>query len=135
MDSLSAIHGRRALARVIAATADGAESHLETLGLRTVFATQAFSGFLRQHRLRVDGAPYRLDMFDPSTRTAVELDGAEAHGLAAQRVSDVRRDAHLASVGILTLRFTYGDLTARADWCRAMVRKTLAARRVSPEWA
>jgi very-short-patch-repair endonuclease len=67
-------------------------------------------------------------MFDAATRTAVELDGAETHGMAVQRVRDARRDARLATVGILTLRFTYGDLASRASWCREIVRRTLATR-------
>lgn len=128
INSLSTLPARRSLLRVIAAAADGAESHLEALGLRTVFAPREFAGFIRQHRLRVDGVAYRLDMFDAATRTAVELDGAEAHGTAVQHARDARRDARLASVGILTLRFTYGDLTSRASWCREIVRQTRTAR-------
>lgn len=134
-DEVSRVPDRRHLMRVIAATADGAESHLETLGLRTVFATREFSGFIRQHRLRVQETAYRLDMYDPITRTAVELDGTETHGVATQRARDIRRDAKLASAGIVTLRFTYGDIADRAQWCRTMVRKTLAARSAVAQWA
>jgi very-short-patch-repair endonuclease len=128
VDSLSRLPARRPLLRVITAAAEGAESHLEALALRTVFAPREFAGFIRQHWLRVDGVAYRLDMFDAATRTAVELDGAETHGMAVQRVRDARRDARLATVGILTLRFTYGDLASRASWCREIVRRTLATR-------
>jgi len=127
---LTSIRHRRELISTVAATAAGSESFLETVGLRTVFAPKAFSGFIRQHRVRADGASFRLDMYDPVTRTAVELDGAVAHATVDQRARDVRRDARLASIGIVTLRFTYRDLTARPEWCRAMVAGTIKQRQV-----
>lgn len=127
-DALARIPGRSHLLTVIAATAAGAESHLEKVGLRSVFSTSEFSDFLRQHRLRTDGVTYRLDMFETSTRTAVELDGAWFHDLPTQRLRDIERDARLAAAGVLTLRFAYGDITSRGAWCRDIVRRTLAAR-------
>ena len=126
---LVAVRHRRDLISTIAATAAGSESFLETVGLRSVFGSKAFAAFIRQHRLRADGANYRLDMYDPVTRTAVELDGAVAHDGPDRRAQDVRRDARLASTGIVTLRFTYRDLTGRPEWCRAMVTCTTARRR------
>ncbi len=126
--NLSAVRRRRALATTVKATAAGSESFLETIGLRKVFASKDFAGFIRQHRLRADGANYRLDMYDPVTRTAVELDGEVAHQGADQRARDVRRDTRLASIGILTLRFTFRDLTEQPEWCRSMVTSTVARR-------
>ncbi len=127
-EALARIPGRSHLLTVISAAAAGAESHLEKVGLRSVFATREFSGFLRQHRLRTDGVTYRLDMFEPGTRTAVELDGAEAHHLPSQRLRDIERDARLAAAGVLTIRFAFGDITSRGAWCRDIVRRTLATR-------
>lgn len=127
-DSLTYVHGRRQLTRALAAASAGAESHLEAVALRHVFSTSEFSRFIRQHRILVKGSAFRLDMFDPLTRTAVELDGAEAHVGAAPRARDVKRDALLASAGILTLRFTYKDVTSNGEWCRGVVRETLATR-------
>ena len=126
--SLSAVRSRRVLATTVEATAAGSESFLETIGLRTVFASKDFAGFIRQHRLGADGANYRLDMYDPVTRTAVELDGEVAHQGADRRAHDVRRDTRLASIGIVTLRFTFRDLTERPAWCRSMVSRTIARR-------
>lgn len=128
VSTLYGVRGRRALMSTLSAVKAGSESHLETIGLRTVFHTKEFASFVRQHRLIVDGTPYRLDMFHPMTRTTVELDGAAAHTGDENRGRDVSRDAALASVGILTLRFTYRDLTMRAPWCRDMVRRTVARR-------
>jgi very-short-patch-repair endonuclease len=126
--SLGSVRGRRALVATVAAAAAGSESFLETVALRTVFVPKEFAGFIRQHRLRADGVSYRLDMYDPATRTAVELDGAIAHEGTGHRARDVRRDARLASIGIVTLRFVYRDLTERPAWCREMVVRTIARR-------
>lgn len=128
VSTLYGVRGRRALMSTLSAVKAGSESHLETIGLSSVFHTKEFAGFVRQHRLSGDGTPYRLDMYHPTTRTAVELDGATGHDGSENRGRDVNRDAALASVGILTLRFTYRDLATRAPWCREMVRRTLAQR-------
>lgn len=120
---------RKALVSTIAATASGSESYLETLALRSVFRGKQFTGFIRQHRIRADGANYRLDMYDPVTRTAVELDGRATHAEPIQRARDARRDARLASIGVLTLRFGYRDLVERPAWCREMVTSTMRGRR------
>lgn len=125
---LRSVRGRRALASTVASTAAGSESYLETVALRTVFATNDFASFIRQHRIRADGAAYRLDMYDPATRTAVELDGVLAHEGIGRRARDVRRDVRLASIGIVTLRFVFHDLMERPAWCRALVRSTMAQR-------
>ncbi len=125
---LPRVRGRRALVSVLNACAAGCESHLETIGLRTVVNTSEFSHFLRQQRVRIGGRQYRLDMFDPRTLTAIELDGEVVHGRSVRRQKDVTRDAVLASVGILTLRFTYQDIVNRPEWVRATVRAVIAQR-------
>jgi very-short-patch-repair endonuclease len=125
---LRSVRGRKALTSTIAATASGSESYLETLALRSVFRGKAFADFIRQHRIRADGANYRLDMYHPVTRTAVELDGRAAHAETTQRTRDARRDARLASIGVLTLRFGYRDLAERPAWCREMVVRTMRGR-------
>jgi len=128
ISSLPSVRHRRALKSTVSATAAGSESFLETVGLKAVLASQEFACFIRQHHLRTDGAHYRLDMYDPATRTAVELDGAVAHESPGQRARDVRGDARLASTSIVTLRLTYRDLTERPAWCREIVTRTLAHR-------
>jgi very-short-patch-repair endonuclease len=127
-ESLTYVHGRRQLMRALTAASAGAESHLEAVALRHVFSTSEFSRFVRQHKILVKGSAFRLDMFDPLTRTAIELDGVETHVGVGPRARDVKRDALLASTGILTLRFTYASITANGDWCRDVVRETLASR-------
>lgn len=122
------VRQRRSLDSRIAAAEDGAESWLEEHSLRSVFSHKEFDQFIRQHRVAREGRRYRLDMYDPFTRTCVELDSYSWHSREDQRLRDIRRDADLAALGILTLRLASRDLTERPDWCRAMVRDVLAAR-------
>jgi very-short-patch-repair endonuclease len=131
LTSMPRVRDRRRLARLLDSASAGAESHLEHVSLTSVFNTKEFSTLIRQHHLRVDGQRFRLDMYDAQTRTAIELDGAAFHDGAGQRERDLRRDAALASVGILTIRLSYRDVTNRPEWCRATVRATLRARRLA----
>ncbi|GIG54075.1 endonuclease domain-containing protein [Demequina activiva] len=131
LDSLPRARGRASLLRRCALAQDGVESYLEERGAEEILVGRGFESIVRQHRLRVRGELFRLDAYDAQTRTAVEFDGSEFHAEPAQRVRDIRRDATLATIGILTLRFGYGDVEQRPDWCRDMVRDTLEARRLS----
>ena len=119
---------RRELERRIDAAERGAMSPLEEHGLRAVFNGTEFSRFVRQHEVVLEGSVYYMDMFDPVTRTVVELDGARWHSDADARERDIRRDAHLATIGILTLRFSTRQLMSDPNWCRFVVRQVLRAR-------
>jgi very-short-patch-repair endonuclease len=61
--------------------------------------------FRRQHPI----GPYILDFYCPSTRLAVEVDGA-AHDNAAQVRHDECREAWLAQQGIRVMRFMAADV-------------------------
>lgn len=122
------VRQRRSLDALIAAAEEGAESWLEAHSLRTVFTGQEFDRFVRQHRVVREGRRYRLDMYDPFTRTCIELDSYTWHSREEQRLRDIRRDADLAALGILTVRLASRDLTERPDWCRTIVRDVLMAR-------
>jgi len=120
---------RKELVRRIDAAERGVESYLEEKGLRSVFNTKEFLRLKRQHRVRAAGESYRLDLYDAETMTAIELDGEAYHSDRVQRQCDLRRDANLASVGIQTVRLSYRDITERPEWCRALVRGVLEARK------
>lgn len=122
--------GLRALVRRLAA---GCRSPLEIWGHDRVFAGPEMSAFRRQVRLRVEGRTYYLDMYAESERVNVELDGAATHGLAGQREIDLRRDALLATVGIVVLRFSHRRLVHERDQVRREVVAVLASRRVSQD--
>ncbi len=119
---------RKELTRRIESARRGAQSFLEEKGLRTVFNTKEFARLTRQHRVRAGGRTYRLDMYDPVTMTAIELDGDRFHSDPVQRKRDLRRDADLARIGVQTVRLTYRDIVDRPEWCRALVRGVLEAR-------
>lgn len=122
------IKSRSALLQAIADAEAGCESILEAHGLHHVFTGTAFDHWVRQHRLMLDGVGVRLDMYDPRTRTAVELDGDSHHSSPEARGNDVRRDALLASHGILTVRFTSRDLRRHPDWCRGTALRASLSR-------
>ncbi|WP_143058995.1 endonuclease domain-containing protein [Demequina mangrovi] len=125
--------GRRELERRLVAAEAGAESYLEEEAGTRVLRGVPFAHLLRQHWVHVDGTSYRLDTFDPATLTAFEFDGADAHSGPAARQRDAARDARIASVGILTVRFTYADVTDRPEWCRTIALGVLATRSQHPE--
>jgi very-short-patch-repair endonuclease len=127
MRELPRVVGRANLIRRLTLAAEGVESFLEEQAWATVLRGTLASRLVRQHTVRVRGNGYRLDAYDPATRTAVEFDGARWHrGLAGVR--DSRRDALLATIGILTVRFAYTDVMDRPMWCRGVLREVLAAR-------
>ncbi len=125
---LPALRGRKRMLAVIARVAAGAESYLELRAMEQVFVGRRFDAVLRQHVVVAMGQRYRLDMYDPQTMTAIELDGATYHSGTWEWHRDIRRDAHLATIGILTVRFSYRDVMERPEWCRTIALDILAER-------
>jgi very-short-patch-repair endonuclease len=64
---------------------------------------------LLEHRFtRPDGTLIaQVDLFWPEARLVVELDGRTFHSSPAQMATDRRRDANLAALGVVVLRFTW----------------------------
>ena len=121
------VKGRRNLERSVRAAAAGAQSYLEEKALYEVFNTAEFSRFVRQHEAVIEGNQFFLDMFDPLTKLALELDGRNGH-LDEFRQRNIARDCWVATIGIQTLRFSYWDLVERPAWCRQVVRETMRVR-------
>lgn len=119
---------RRRLEQLVASARAGAESFLEERALRAVFNTREFANLLPQHDYFLEGWTYRIDLYDPVTRTAFEIDSAAHHGSTADRLRDIRRDAHLATDGVLTVRFSYQDIMERPHECRRIALEILRAR-------
>ncbi|WP_062317706.1 DUF559 domain-containing protein [Demequina maris] len=135
-DALPRLRHRAGLLDTLDAFESGAHSFLEYEGLRRVFVGTDFARLLRQHLVVARGNRYWLDTYDPETRTAIELDGARHHLAGERRERDIRRDADLATLGILTVRLAYKDVMDRPDWCRQTVLAVLAdrsARSVVPQ--
>lgn len=122
---------RRALLAALESAADGAESHAEATALRKIFVGREFEGLMPQHWLIARGQRVRLDLYHPASRTAIEIDGMAFHGAVDRRVADMRRDARLASVGVMTLRFPARDVLTNGRWCRAVAAEAIASRLLS----
>ena len=128
LERLPRVARRRELERLLEHAANGVESFLEQRATEKVLTGAAFSEVILQHRLVVRRETFRLDAYDPATRTAFEFDGEAWHSKPEQREYDLRRDALLAGIGILTTRFGYGDVMRRPDWCRQVALRVLSQR-------
>lgn len=126
---LPVLRGRRRMIEVASHVAAGAESFLEVHAMQEVFVGADFAGLLRQHVVNTGDRRYRLDLYDPRSMTAIETDGAQFHSTERHWQRDIRRDADLAALGILTMRFSYRDLTERPQWCRERTREVMVRRR------
>jgi hypothetical protein len=113
--------GRSALLELLGFIAGGCESELEIFGVRHVLAVPGIPACEQQYRLQLPGGPVRLDAAWPEVKLAVELDGAAFHGSREARERDLRRDAALAALGWVVLRFSYRRLTREPDACRAEI--------------
>jgi len=60
-------------------------------------------------------------------QVVVETDGRQAH-TDASRWRDVRRDNAAAALGLITLRYSWADVTSRPCWVAAQVGLVLASR-------
>jgi very-short-patch-repair endonuclease len=118
--------GARDLDSLIRLLADGCESELELWGLTRVFDVDGLRHGKQQFVLEVSGRRYRLDLAYVDEKVAVEMDGEAYHSTREQREADRRRDAALATIGWLTLRFTTRRMHQDVGDCR---RETLAVLR------
>ncbi|MEU1362940.1 DUF559 domain-containing protein [Micromonospora zamorensis] len=114
-------------------TADEARRRLPEpagdLGTRTRVHRSGMPAFRRQMPIRVGRRTVYPDMFAERELVNIELDGATIHGDPRQREIDLRRDALLASIGILVVRFTHRRLVHEADAVRQETLAILATRR------
>lgn len=109
--------------------AAGAESYLEERGMADVFRGAKLSGVKFQHRVRVRGEVFRVDAVHLPTKTVFELDGREGHDGPTDRQKDIRRDGLLATLGHLTVRWTYFDTwSGRGGAVSSLARSSRFAR-------
>jgi len=113
--------GRAAFTELLFLIAGGCESYLEIYGVRHVLDVPGIPPCVQQHRLHLPFGLVRLDAAWPDARLAVELDGAAFHGSPEDRERDLRRDAALAALGWVVLRFSYRRLMREPGACRAEI--------------
>lgn len=124
-----ALPGRRALTDLLRLIEQGCESELEIWGVRHVLSGPRMPRFVQQHRVVLSsGRTVYLDAAVPELRVAIELDGAAFHGSAEARERDTRRDAALAALGWVVLRFSYQRLTREPEACRREILACCRAR-------
>jgi hypothetical protein len=121
--------GRAELVELIGLIEAGCESELEIWGLLHVFDAPGLRHGVRQHWLQTRVGAVRVDLAYVGERVAVELDGWGSHSSREQREKDMRRDAALAALGWITVRFSYRRLHDDVAGCRRDLLATLAARR------
>ncbi|MFI7549024.1 DUF559 domain-containing protein [Micromonospora sediminimaris] len=121
--------GRAALSALIDRLDAGCRSPLEIWGHDRVFTGPGMPVLMRQVRVRVNKRTMYLDLFAEQERVNIELDGATSHGDPRQREIDLRRDALLATVGILVVRFSHRRLVREPDEVRRETLAILAGRR------
>ena len=115
------VGGHRALAQTIDLAEDGCQSELEAMGVLSVFRHRSLPPSIGQLAVGVGNRRLRLDRAWPEAKLAVELDGARFHSDPEARQRDLARDAELATLGWVVLRFTYADVLRDPDGVRARV--------------
>ncbi|MEU4780566.1 DUF559 domain-containing protein [Micromonospora sp. NPDC023633] len=120
---------RAALRGLLDRLAAGCRSPLEIWGHDHVFVGPGMPAFERQVRVRLGGQVVYLDLFAEAELVDIELDGATTHADPREREIDLRRDALLATKGILVVRFTHRRLFHEPDEVRREKLAILATRR------
>jgi hypothetical protein len=106
----------------------GCRSELELFGYVEVFTGAGMPELEWNVPVRLDHRTIYLDAYCRAARVNFELDGAKWHASAADRERDARRDAALAAMGIMVVRFTHDQLVNDPDRVRAQIRAIVAAR-------
>ncbi|MGY2128365.1 DUF559 domain-containing protein [Blastococcus sp. SYSU DS0617] len=120
--------GRGALCELVDLVADGAQSRLELIAVRQVLDVPGLPKCQQQHRIVLPGGPVYVDAAWPEVKLAIELDGAAFHGSDEARERDLARDAALAALGWLVIRFSYRQVTREPALCRARIDAAYRAR-------
>ena len=107
----------------------GCHSPLELWGHENVFTDRRLPSSRCQVPVRLATGVVYLDRLYEAEMVDVELDGAAYHGEPGQRERDLRRDAALAALGYLTVRFSHLRLHADPAGCVAELLTILAMRR------
>ena len=127
--TLPRLPGRRALLDLVGVLDIGCASELEIWGHLHVFTGPDFAHLRRQLAVHIGRRTVYLDLADEATMVAIELDGAAYHDDTLARERDRRRDALLATLGWLTLRFSSRRLRREPGAARREALQTMAVRR------
>lgn len=118
---------RREILAAVATVAEGVHSNLEYRYVRDVERPHGLPTARRQARTSRQGRSQYFDNLYQPFGVAVELDGVAAHP-AEDRWQDIHRDNRDARAGIITLRYSWTDVTSRRCEVAAEVAAVLCLR-------
>jgi very-short-patch-repair endonuclease len=127
--SIPNLRGRSKLLGLLDLLRDGCQSELEVWGHLHVFGHPDLPNPRRQLQLKLGARTIYLDVAYEAEQVNVELDGAKYHFGPVNRERDMRRDAALAKLGWLTIRFSHDRLVTDTDQLRRELLAILAQRR------
>jgi predicted transcriptional regulator of viral defense system/very-short-patch-repair endonuclease len=127
LDQRARMRWRAELAAALADIADGAHSVLELRYVRRVERAHRLPPAQRQVRITRGGRTEYRDALYAEFGVAVETDGEVAHPLQS-RWRDQHRDNAAQAEGIVTLRYSWSDVTRRPCAVAAEVAATLQQR-------
>jgi predicted transcriptional regulator of viral defense system len=127
MEQRPKVRDRGELRLALGDVAAGAHTVLEYRYLNDVERGHGLPQAIRQARsARGRRTEYR-DILYREYRVVVETDGRQAHP-DGSRWRDVQRDNAAATLGLITLRYSWTDVTSRPCWVAAQVGLVLAGR-------
>ena len=127
--SIPNLRGRSKLLGLLDLLRDGCRSELEVWGYLHVFGHPELPDPRRQLQLKLGARTIYLDVAYEAEQVNVELDGARYHFGPVHRERDMRRDAALAKLGWLTIRFSHDRLVTDTDQLRRELLAILVQRR------
>jgi hypothetical protein len=122
--------GRVGLGALLDLVEGGCQSELEVFGVTHVLRIPGIPAPVQQHRVFLPSGRYvDLDAAYVEARVGVELDGHRYHSSREDRERDMRKDSALATLGWVSLRYSYRRLTGEPTACQreieAVVRRRL----------
>jgi len=118
---------RGQLQQALGDVAGGVHTVLEYRYLRDVERAHGLPEASRQVLAARGGRTEYQDVQYREYRVLVETDGRQAHPASA-RWRDAQRDNAAAALGLITLRYSWADVTLRACWVAEEVGQVLASR-------
>jgi hypothetical protein len=129
LDGRPKVRWRAELGGILADIAAGVHSLLEHRYIRDVERAHGLPTATRQVKTVLGSRSRYVDNLYAKARLVVELDGQIAHA-AHTRWDDVHRDNAHATIGILTLRYNWSDVTLRPCSVAQEIARVLERRRV-----
>lgn len=127
------VHGGRvALGALLDLVEGGCQSELEIFGVTHVLRIPGIPAPVQQHRVFLpDGRHVDLDAAYVQAKVGVELDGWAFHNRQDARERDMGKDTALATLGWVSLRYSYRRLTSDPVGCQREI-ETVVRRRLRP---